>query len=129
MGSARDRLANLRKLDYQVEYHAHAEAILSVDFPSALDELADVLGNQRIPIEEIIGSGGGEAKGTQRLRRGLAAKEWSKTKFEIQKIVNGVQRESISHEIDHVRSFPSESAEPARTIALEIEWNNKDPFF
>lgn len=29
---------------------------------------------------------------------------------------------SISHEIDHVRQFPS------GTIALEIEWNNKDPF-
>jgi hypothetical protein len=33
------------------------------------------------------------------------------------------QRESISHEIDHVREFTS------GTIALEIEWNNKDPFF
>jgi len=130
MGSTgRDHLANLRELGYQIEYHAHAEAILGVDFPSALDELADVLGNQKIPIEEIIGSGGGETKGTQRLRKGLAAKGWNKTKFEIQKIVNGVQRESISHEIDHVRSFPSVSGELARTIALEIEWNNKDPFF
>jgi hypothetical protein len=32
-------------------------------------------------------------------------------------------RESISHEVDHVREFE------AGTIALEIEWNNKDPFF
>ena len=36
-----------------------------------------------IPIEEIVGSGGGETKGTQRLRRGLAARQWVKTKFEI----------------------------------------------
>ena len=30
----------------------------------------------------------------------------------------------ISHEVDHVRAF-----EHNQLIALEIEWNNKDPFF
>src|SRR5690349_20743564 len=107
----RDRFANLRELGYQIEYHAHAEAILSVDFPLTLDELAQVLGHQKIPIEEIIGSGGGETKGTQRLRKGLASKGWVKTKFEIKKIVNGVEREAISHEIDHVRSLSSTAGE------------------
>jgi hypothetical protein len=34
-----------------------------------------------------------------------------------------VPRESISHEVDHVRTLPNGA------IALEIEWNNKDPFF
>jgi hypothetical protein len=76
-----------------------------------------------IPIEEIIAGGGGEAKGTQRLRTALNALKWVKTKFEIRKTINNRERESISHEIDHVREFPS------GTIALEIEWNNKDPFF
>ena len=38
--------------------------------------------------------------------------------------INGVPRESQSHEVDHVRIFPDGSR-----IALEIEWNNKDPFF
>ena len=126
---SRDRLANLTERGYQIEYHAHAEAILGVDFPSALDELSDVLTSESIPVEEIIGSGGGETKGTQRLRRGLAAKGWNKTKFEIRKIVNGVQRESITHEIDHVRAFAAPEGEQGKTIALEIEWNNKDPFF
>ncbi len=129
VSKATNKLAELAKRDFQIEYHAHAEAILGVDFPSALEELADVLSDQTIPIAEIIGSGGGETKGTQRLRRGLASKNWKKTNFEIRKIVNGVQRESISHEIDHVRSFKAPEGEQAKTIALEIEWNNKDPFF
>lgn len=34
-----------------------------------------------------------------------------------------LEREAQSHEIDHVKTFK------AGTIALEIEWNNKDPFF
>lgn len=108
---------------FQIEFHSHASAILSVDFPDALIELETALIGLTIPIEEIIAGGGGEAKGTQRLRKALAAAGWVKTKFEIKKIINGLERESISHEIDHVRSFP------AGVVALEIEWNNKDPFF
>src|SRR6185312_7144508 len=81
------------------------------------------LNSLTIPIEEIIAGGGGEAKGTQRLRRALADLKWQKTVFEVKKIINGQEREAVSHEIDHVRQFP------AGTIALEIEWNYKDPFF
>jgi hypothetical protein len=108
---------------FQIEFHSHAQAILSVDFPEALTELQSALSGLTIPIEEIIAGGGGEAKGTQRLRKALTAVGWLKTKFEIKKTINGRERESISHEIDHVREFP------AGTVSLEIEWNNKDPFF
>lgn len=109
---------------FQIEFHSHATAILSVDFPDAIGELDAALGALSIPIEEIIGSGGGETKGTQRLRRALAELGWQKGNFTIEKRINGVQKESISHEVDHVRTFPD-----GRVIALEIEWNNKDPFF
>lgn len=102
--------------DYQIEFHSHAQAILSVDFPGVLNELQQVLEALTIPIEEIIGSGGGEAKGTQRLRRALAAAGWRKVNFEIKKTINGTPRESISHEVDHVRSFAN-----GTMIALEIE--------
>ena len=94
---------------FQIEFHSHASAILSVDFPDALVELETALVGLTIPIEEIIAGGGGEAKGTQRLRKALAAAGWVKTKFEIKKIINGRESESISHEIDHVREFRSES--------------------
>lgn len=108
---------------FQVEFHSHAQAILSVDFPAAVTELEAVLAATTIPIEEIIAGGGGEAKGTQRLRRALTASGWIKTTFVVEKRINGVRRESQSHEVDHVRAFE------AGKIALEIEWNNKDPFY
>ena len=76
-------LSKLIKRGFEVEFHSHAKAILTVDFPQALVELEEVLLGLTIPIEEIVGSGGGETKGTQRLRRGLAARQWVKTKFEI----------------------------------------------
>ena len=108
---------------YQVEFVSHARAILSVDFPEAVEELEQTVLQASIPIEEIIAGGGGEAKGTQRLRRALHEKDWPKTTFVVEKRINGVPRESQSHEVDHVREFA------AGRIALEIEWNNKDPFF
>ena len=109
---------------FQVEFLSHARAILSVYFPDALAELESALASTTIPIEEIIAGRGGEAKGTQRLRRALAAMGWPKTVFRIEKRINDVPRESQSHEIDHVRTF-----EGGARIALEIEWNNKDPFY
>ena len=113
----------LRERGFEIEFWSHAKAILSVDFPEVAEQLEGVLASSTIPIEEIIGSGGGEAKGTQRLRRALAAHDWRKHNFVVQRIIDGIQREAQSHEIDHVRTFN------AGTIALEIEWNNKDPFF
>jgi hypothetical protein len=108
---------------FEIAFHSHALSILSVDFPTALTELESVLVETAIPIDEIVGSGGGEAAGTQRTRRALAKLGWVGMNFEIKKIVNGVEKESISHAIDHVKQFDQ------GTIALEIEWNNKDPFF
>lgn len=126
--STAEQLEALVKAGYEIVFLSHAQAILEADFPALLDELAEVLLGLAIPIEEIIGSGGGETKGTQRLRRGLAAKQWIKQNFRIDKSINGVPRESISHEVDHVRTL-TDAAGQSSTVALEIEWNNKDPFF
>jgi hypothetical protein len=117
-------LDQLRDQDFEIQFESHAAAILEKDFPDALADLENVLLPVKIPILEIIGSGGGEAKATQRLRRALDALEWRKKHFEIKKIINGIERESISHEVDHAREF-----ENHKVVALEIEWNNKDPFF
>lgn len=111
---------------FQVVFLSHAQAILSVDFPQAAAELEEALLGATIAIEEIIAGGGGEAKGTQRLRKALSSRSWPKTTFTIEKRINDVPRESQSHEVDHVRSFGT-PPEVCR-IALEIEWNNKDPF-
>jgi Restriction endonuclease BglII len=116
-------LRGLSDKGFIIDSQSHASAILERDFPGALEDLERALISVTVPITEIIGSGGGEGKGTQRMRRSLAELGWQKTKFEIKKIVNGVERQSISHEIDHVKQFEN------GVLALEIEWNNKDPFF
>lgn len=113
----------LRDRGFEIEFTSHAEAIIQHDFNDLIEELESALDQTRIPMTEIIAGGGGEARVTQRLRRSLAAMQWTKHNFELKKTVDGIPKESISHEIDHVRRAVS------GVFALEIEWNNKDPFF
>ncbi len=108
---------------YDVLTLHHAEAILQYDFPEAADEIVSCLEGFEIRMEEIVSGGGGEATLTQRLRNTLATEGWVKRNIEIKKFVGEALTESLSHEIDHVKDFPM------GTIALELEWNNKDPFF
>jgi hypothetical protein len=116
-------LERLRSAGFEIAFASHAEAILSQDFPDVARQLEEALADVCLPISEIVGSGGGEAKLTQRLRRGFTDLHWRKRNVEMKKIVDGVEKESIGHEIDHFH------ATPAGSFALEIEWNNKDPFF
>lgn len=116
-------LDRLSQNGFQIDFRSHARAILGGDFPDVATELEEVLLQSTIPIEEIIGSGGGETKGTQRLRNALAERGWRKHNFIVKRTIDGVEKEAQSHEVDHVRQFDN------GMIALEIEWNNKDPFF
>jgi len=115
---------NIIRKGFQVLTLHHAEAILKHDMHTAANELESVLTKIEIPIEELVRGGGGESQMTQRLRKELSdVLGWEKHNFEITKIVDGMEKESISHEIDHVKVYPK------GTFALEIEWNNKDPFY
>ena len=101
----------------------HADAILHREFMDAAKEIEEVLLNVQIPIGELVRSGGGKAKVTQRMGSDLAALGWTKRTFNVSKLVDDTLTLSTTHEIDHVKKFPK------GTLALEIEWNNKDPFF
>lgn len=115
--------AQLTDAGFQIDFTSHARAILIHDFPDVEGELSDALLNVRIPVTELIESGGGEARVTQRLRRALSAQRWQKRNVTVKKIINGIEKESVTHEIDHIREYGDHA------VALEIEWNNKDPFF
>lgn len=117
-------LESLTSSGFEILTMHHAEAILTHDMPQALQELEAVLSGLTVPVEELVRGGGGEGKLTQRLRNALAdGHGWHKHVFEIRKTVDGREKESVSHEIDHVKHFTN------GVFALEIEWNNKDPFF
>lgn len=120
-------LEDLRQAGYDVLALHHAAAILQHDMPQAIADLEAVLLGLEIPVEELVSGGGGEAPSTQRKRRRLAELGWAKRNVTVRKLVGFDEEEtetqSLSHEIDHVKKFGD------HVFALEIEWNNKDPFF
>ncbi|MXQ08659.1 restriction endonuclease [Alphaproteobacteria bacterium GH1-50] len=116
-------LSRLTNAGFDVLACNHAEAILAHDFPTELDLLTRVLAEFRISLGEIVTGGGGEAGPTQRLRHELSDLNWRKHNFTIETVIDGRARAGVSHEVDHVKFAE------AGALALEIEWNNKDPFF
>jgi len=116
-------LANLRRRGYDVMCTSHGEAILGSDFADALSDIEAVLGTFQIDVDEIVRGGGGETPFTQRLRRAFNGRGWTKREFVIRKLIDNVETQATSHEVDHVKLFER------GTIAMEIEWNNKDPFY
>ena len=117
------KLHDLREAGFDLVGTNHALAIFTADFPKPLEELCSTLLRHEIKCEELVKGGGGESENTQRLRKALTQKGWEKRNVVIRKTVDDRERESSTHEIDHFRKHENGA------IALEIEWNNKDPFF
>ena len=113
----------LEQSGFDLCFTYHADSILRDAFHDITLELESILGGVQIPLTELVSGGGGEARVTQRLRRSLEDAGWRKTVFRVEKRLNDETTFAQTHEIDHVRRSN------AGTIALEIEWNNKDPFF
>ncbi len=116
-------LETLTSAGFAVYTTNHAQAILVNDFPDAVTEIEAVLAPLQIPVSELIEGGGGEGTTTQRLRHAFAEQGWRRRNIHIDTRVDGVDCVSDSHEVDHVKSFPHGQ------LLLEIEWNNKDPFY
>lgn len=114
----------LRQAGFNIGVYSYSDVLFDGVFPDAMAEIENVLLDLRIGVSELVAGGGGEGSMTQRLRRALSEGGWPKRKFSIAITVDGEQpRPAKTHEIDHVREH-----ERGR-IALEIEWNNKDPFY
>ena len=113
----------LRGAGFDAKTTNHAGAILSRDFRDEFKALTRILLGTAIECTELLESGGNEAPPTRRLRKILHEAGWRKRNIRVTKSVDEIVKSSMTHEIDHVRDCQR------GTLALEIEWNNKDPFF
>lgn len=104
---------------YEILEWRHASAILTTDFPDEWRDIAEALKEFRLHRSEIIEPGGAKSKIASRLDSKLLEKGWIEKSFDIKIKVDEKEMDSPTHKVDCYKNG----------IALEVEWNNKDPFF
>jgi hypothetical protein len=104
---------------YEIHEWRHALAILSSDFPDELADIESVLTAFRLRKSWIDVGGGRKSKVAEFIDSGLTAKGWVAKNFDTKFVVDSVETASPTHEVDCFKN----------RVALEIEWNNKDPFY
>jgi Restriction endonuclease BglII len=104
---------------YEVHEWQHACAILNVDFPMEWRDILDTLSEFRFNRSWISVGGGRKSKVSEAIDAMLYARGWVEKHFDTEILVDGISMESPTHSVDCFKN----------RVALEIEWNNKDPFF
>ena len=113
---------------YRYGVTRYADIILREAFPQRFHDLQETLEQFHIDIDELTQGGGSRATHTIRFDALLEARGWGKRNITISKMIDErMIHATRGHEID---MFATGSvAEPYPGIAVEMEWNNKDPFF
>lgn len=141
---------DLRERFTFAEYE-HACAILKGDFPEQFKDILDLMraftlkksyiteqGGGRSPISFVLDgflSGVKDRKPNPKKTKHehtitnpigpVAGRGWAEKKFDIKIAVDGNPLEIPTHKIDNFKQLPKQP----RGVGIEVEWNNKDPFY
>ena len=110
--------ADIREL-YETHEWRHACAILSTDFPAEWEDILEVLRNFRLNKSHILTPGGRKSPIATAIDAALAGRGWEEKRFDTRITVDRSEYDSPTHAVDCFKNG----------VALEIEWNNKDPFY
>ena len=105
--------------NYEIHEWRHACAILRQDFYEEYKDICDVLQRFRLYKSHIKVGGGRKSQVAEWIDSELSKKGWVEKNFQTSITVDDNVMNSPTHSVDCFKN----------RIALEIEWNNKDPFF
>lgn len=113
---------------YEYGVTRYADIILREAFPEQFRQILNTLDQFMIDADELISGGGNRGSQTARFDKSLADQGWGKRNITISRHIDGkLLHETPGHEID-MFAVQSEG-NPYPGIGVEMEWNNKDPFF
>ncbi len=113
---------------YRYGVTRYADLILKEAFPARYEQLVATLDSYRIDVDELLKGGGSRASHTARFDKTLENFGWGKRNISIARLIDGNPLHvTKGHEIDMFAQASDEDAYPG--IGVEMEWNNKDPFF
>lgn len=104
---------------YEVHEWKHACAILHQDFPGEFKDIVEVLAEFRLRKSWLTVGGGRKSGVSEAIDQALFARGWVEKGFATQVVVDENTTDTPTHKVDCYKN----------TVALEIEWNNKDPFY
>lgn len=105
--------------NFEVHEWKHACAILHHDFPSEFRDITDLLGSFKLCRSWVTVGGGRKSKVSEAIDSFLFARGWVEKDFDTSVRVDKRIMDSPTHKVDCYKN----------QVALETEWNNKDPFF
>lgn len=105
--------------NYLVKEWKHACAILKSDFPNEWKDIMDLLLSFKLKKSMINVPGGRKSLVSSNIDDFFYKKGWVEKQFKTKITVDDTSIDSPTHKVDCYKN----------KVALEIEWNNKDPFF
>jgi hypothetical protein len=109
---------DLRQL-YHVREWRNAAGVLCTACPDEWTDIIEILREFRLLRSEILTAGGGLSPISQQINGAFDSRGWREKKFETLIKVDDTEYSSPTHLVDCFKG----------RVALELEWNNKDPFF
>jgi hypothetical protein len=94
-------------------------AVLHTAHASEWRDILAVLREFQLSASEIVAAGGSKSPIAKRVDLRLYDLGWKEKTYKTATIVDDVKYDSPTHKVDCVKG----------RVALEVEWNNKDPFF
>ncbi len=114
-----EKIPNFIRGNYEIHEWKHACAILSGDFPDEWKDIVELLTRFRLCKSWITEGGGRKSKVAKAIDEFLYERDWQEKQFSTSVKVDKTVVDSPTHKVDCYKN----------RVALEIEWNNKDPFF
>ena len=97
----------------------NARTILQYGHSSEWNDIRDVLSAFSLTKQQLAQKGGRKGPISSSIDSAFYARGWKETKFNTAVLVDGNQSDTPTHKVDCFKG----------KIALEVEWNNKDPFY
>ncbi|TCJ11520.1 restriction endonuclease [Parasulfuritortus cantonensis] len=117
--AAETQIPDAIRAHFEIHEWKHACAILATDFPEEWNDLLSLLASFRLCRSWIVNPGGNKSGVAKFVDEFLGARGWREKRFDTRVQVDRAVMASPTHDVDCYKN----------KVALEVEWNNKDPFY
>lgn len=115
----RGRFPAIIREKYEIYEWRHASTVLMIDFSEQWEDLLFVLERFSLKRSDLLKRGGNKSLIAKGINGLFAGRGWKEKHFDVAVTVDNRRYSSPTHGVDYFKNG----------IAVETEWNNKDPFY